>query len=145
MDRVVAHRYAMGHPPPCPSQEAERKRLHEEQLIARAFETDRLKRIAILESYDEGGGAPHLRRSSWSIVAIGRRLRRGACKCDMGELSSKEVFSDGARFRLMPLAGCGTLRPRLQGRESATAWQVWLFKLGQVWADRHYRKQESKA
>mmetsp|Transcript_123586 Transcript_123586/g.357409 ORF Transcript_123586/g.357409 Transcript_123586/m.357409 type:complete len:951 (+) Transcript_123586:93-2945(+) len=34
------------------AEEAERKRLHEEQLVMRAFETDRLKRIAILEAYE---------------------------------------------------------------------------------------------
>jgi len=35
-------------------EEAERRRLHEEQIIARAFEADRLSRVAILEAYDEG-------------------------------------------------------------------------------------------
>jgi len=35
-------------------EEAEQKRLHEEQLVARAFEADRVSRLAILEAYDEG-------------------------------------------------------------------------------------------
>eukprot|EP00445_Apocalathium_hangoei_P066758 CAMPEP_0204109716 /NCGR_PEP_ID=MMETSP0361-20130328/1458_1 /ASSEMBLY_ACC=CAM_ASM_000343 /TAXON_ID=268821 /ORGANISM="Scrippsiella Hangoei, Strain SHTV-5" /LENGTH=1008 /DNA_ID=CAMNT_0051059521 /DNA_START=92 /DNA_END=3115 /DNA_ORIENTATION=+ len=36
------------------AEESERKRLHEEQLLARAFESDRLQRLAVAESYEEG-------------------------------------------------------------------------------------------